>query len=80
MAYCYILYSEKLTKFYIGACNDLSRRCSEHNSGHSKFTKTGIPWTLVHSEPFPNLPSAKKREMFIKKKKSRLYILSLLNP
>jgi putative endonuclease len=78
MAYCYILYSEKISKFYNGACIDLNRRLHEHNTGHSKFTKTGMPWTLVHSEQFPDLNSAKKRETFIKNKKSKIYILSLL--
>ncbi|MBX3242637.1 MAG: GIY-YIG nuclease family protein [Chitinophagaceae bacterium] len=43
MPYCYILYSEKLNKYYAGACIDLERRLYEHNIGHSKFTPTGIP-------------------------------------
>ncbi len=77
MASCYILYSEKTDKFYIGACSNFERRLYEHNIGHSKFTKTGIPWTLFHLEEFPDLPSAKKRENYIKKQKSRKFILSL---
>ena len=79
MAYCYILYSEKIDKFYVGACNDLDRRLYEHNIGHSKFTKTGVPWKIVHVEPFPDLPTAKRREQFIKKQKSRKFILALLS-
>ena len=78
MAYCYVLYSSKLDKFYVGACLDLGRRLYEHNLGHSKFTRLGIPWELKYSELFSDLAAAKKREKYIKKQKTRKYILSLL--
>ncbi len=77
MAYCYILFSEKINKYYIGACIDLERRFYEHNIGHSTFTKTGIPWVIFYTEEFENLQFAKKRELEIKKKKSRIYIEKL---
>jgi putative endonuclease len=79
MAYCYILHSAKLDKYYVGACTDLNRRLFEHNIGHSKFTKIGCPWVLNYFEEYENLTLAKKRELEIKKKKSRKYIESLLN-
>src|SRR5690606_40742003 len=66
MANCYILYSEKLDKYYVGACIDLARRSYEHNIGHSKFTSTGTPWVLKYEEEFPDLAAAKKREAYIK--------------
>ena len=78
MPYTYILFSEKLNKYYIGACIDIDRRLYEHNIGHSKFTSTGIPWLLKYSERFATLQQAKKREHQIKKKKSRKYIESLV--
>jgi len=37
--YTYILFAEKLDKFYIGHTNDLERRVNENNSGFSKSTK-----------------------------------------
>ncbi len=77
MPYTYILFSAKLNKYYVGACIDLERRMYEHNIGHSKFTSTGIPWLLKYTETSETLPEAKKREMFIKKMKSRKYIESL---
>jgi putative endonuclease len=77
MPFTYVLYSAKLNKFYIGACTDLERRLYEHNIGHSKFTSTGIPWILKHSESFQTLQEAKKRELYIKRMKSRKYIESL---
>jgi putative endonuclease len=77
MPVTYVLYSVKLNKYYIGACTDLERRLYEHNIGHSKFTSTGIPWILKHSESFQTLQEAKKRELYIKRMKSRKYIESL---
>ena len=79
MAYCYILYSEKLDKYYVGACIDMNRRLYEHNIGHSAFTSRGIPWILKYTEEFSTLTEAKKRESYIKKMKSRKYIESLLS-
>jgi putative endonuclease len=78
MPFMYILYSEKLDKYYVGACTDLERRIYEHNIGHSKFTSTGMPWIIKYKEPFDSLKDAKKRELEIKKRKSRKYIESLV--
>ena len=78
MPYTYILFSEKINKYYRGACTDIERRLYEHNIGHSKFTSTGIPWILKYSETYDTLNEAKKRESLIKKMKSRKYIESLI--
>jgi putative endonuclease len=78
MPYTYILFSEKLNKYYIGACVNLDRRLYEHNIGHSKFTSIGMPWKVVYTEEFPTLAEAKKREMQIKNMKSRKYIDDLI--
>ena len=78
MAFLYILYSEKLDKYYVGACTDLDRRLYEHNIGHSKFTRTGMPWFVKYTEEYDDLPSAKKRERYIKQQKSRKYIEELI--
>lgn len=78
MPWMYILYSEKLSKYYIGACIDMERRLYEHNIGHSKFTSLGVPWKLVYREEFETLEAAKKRELQVKKMKSRKYIEELL--
>ena len=78
MPHIYIIYSNKLNKYYVGACIDLQRRLYEHNIGHSKFTSLGLPWILKYSESFSTLLLAKKRELEIKKKKSRIYIEKLI--
>ena len=75
----YILFSPKLDKHYVGACTDLERRLHEHNIGHSKFTALGVPWIVVYKEEFDDLKLAKKRELEIKKKKSRRYIEGLIS-
>jgi putative endonuclease len=75
----YILYSEKLNKYYVGACIDIKRRLYEHNIGHSKFTALGIPWLLKYIEEFEALQEAKKRELSIKRMKSKKYIEDLIS-
>ena len=61
MATLYILFSEKLNKYYVGACTNLERRLYEHNIGHSKFTSPDIPWILFYQETFEDLQAAKGR-------------------
>ena len=78
MPYIYILYSEKLNKYYVGSCVNLERRLYEHNIGHSKFTSLGIPWKIVYTEELETEQWARKRELDIKKKKSRKYIEDLI--
>jgi len=72
--FLYILFSNKIDKYYVGSTNDLERRLYEHNIGHSVFTKTGVPWSLVFSKPFDSLENARKEELRIKKCISRKYI------
>jgi putative endonuclease len=75
MAYhTYIIYSLKLDKFYIGHTEELEIRLTQHNSGISTFTAKASDWQLVYSEHYETRELARKREMEIKKKKSRKYI------
>ncbi|WP_336514362.1 GIY-YIG nuclease family protein [Pollutibacter soli] len=78
-SYCYILYSVKLDKYYVGSTNDLERRMTEHNRGKERFTKTGSPWKLVYQEKFDELILARRRELAIKKMKSRTSIQKLIS-
>ena len=50
MYFTYILFSEKLNKYYIGSSHDVEKRLVRHNRGHTTFTKTGIPWKIAYSE------------------------------
>jgi putative endonuclease len=78
MPYTYILFSEKINKYYVGACINLERRLYEHNIGHSKFTKTGMPWKVMCTEEYESLSKAKEREAEIKHMKSRKYVEQLV--
>ena len=45
--YTYILYSQKLNIYYKGHTKNLEQRLKRHNHGMEKFTKKGVPWTLL---------------------------------
>jgi putative endonuclease len=72
--YVYILYSEKLDRYYIGHTEDLVKRLADHHSGLSSYTSKAIDWHLVYSEEYADRALARNREASIKKKKSRKYI------
>jgi putative endonuclease len=77
--YVYILYSEKIDKYYTGHTDNIERRLKEHNSGQTRYTsQQGVPWKLVYSESFVDRSSAMKREKEIKAKKSKKYIQELI--
>jgi putative endonuclease len=74
----YILYSQKLDKYYIGSCINMDIRLRQHNSGVSKFTRVGIPWIVAYAEEYTLLSDARRRELQIKRMKSRKYIEDLI--
>ncbi|GAA5037681.1 hypothetical protein GCM10011506_36350 [Marivirga lumbricoides] len=76
----YILYSEKLQQYYYGySCDDLSERIRKHNSNHKGFTGKTNDWQLVYKEEYATKTEAFKRELQIKKWKSRKRVESLIN-
>ena len=78
MFYTYILYSEKINKYYIGYSENVEERLEKHNRLHSGFTGRGIPWKLVYSEKFDSKSDAMLREKEIKSWKSRRLIEELI--
>jgi putative endonuclease len=78
MWYIYIIYSNKIDRYYVGYTDNLEWRLERHNSGWGKYTKRGIPWKLVYTESFNSKSEAIKREREIKRKKSRKYIEELV--
>ena len=80
MYWVYILYSERIDKYYIGATSNLQNRVNFHNSDFNKiWTSRGKPWELVFSHKFETHKDAFAAERFIKKQKSRVFILKLIN-
>ena len=76
--FVYILYSQKLDKYYVGTTNDIARRVYEHNIGHSKFTRRGVPWELKLKMEFDSKKEADQEERRIKGRKSRRYIEKII--
>jgi putative endonuclease len=80
MFFVYIIFSDKLNRFYIGTTDDVERRLVEHNSGlyANSFTVKGIPWRLSLSYCCESSELAYKLERFIKRMKSKKFIERLI--
>jgi putative endonuclease len=73
--FVYILYSEKIDKYYVGKTENPKVRLEFHNSDHNRiWTKRGQPWKIVKLIEFENSTLSSKSERFIKKQKSRKFI------
>ncbi|PLW94275.1 MAG: excinuclease ABC subunit C [Marinilabiliales bacterium] len=70
----YILFSNKLGKFYTGQTDDLDRRIEEHNLGKTPFMKTGLPWSIVFQKSFKSRADAMELEKKIKKRGAKRYL------
>ncbi len=75
----YILYSKSIDSYYVGYTNSMERRLAEHNRKKGKFTDRGIPWEIAYHEVYENKIEAMDREKVIKSKKSRSFIIELIN-
>ena len=67
MYHCYILYSEKLDKYYIGSTFNVQERLRRHNSSNRGFTSAGKPWELKYAEEFKNKSLALNKRKTTKK-------------
>ncbi len=77
--FVYIIYSSSLDQYYVGHSENIQDRLFRHNNSGSKATKKTNDWTLVYTETFTTKAEAAKRELEIKKKKSRKYIEWLIS-
>ena len=77
--FVYILFSDKLNRFYIGSCQDIEIRLKEHLWKHTGFTAKAKDWKLVYSEQQPSKSLALQREKKIKNWKSRIMIMKLID-
>ena len=79
---CYILFSNQLRKFYIGATHeDVSIRITKHNLGSygkHRFTAIANDWVLFLFIPAQDYPHAIRIERKIKSMKSTKYIHDLM--
>jgi putative endonuclease len=78
MYYTYIIYSSTINKYYVGSYQDIEGRLQDHLNSRSKYTKVAKDWELKYFETFLTRSEACRREMQIKKMKSRKYIENLI--
>ena len=71
MFHVYVLRSATTSRRYIGSCENVDERLRRHNLGHSKATRHGIPWILVHRESFSSRTEATRRERYFKTGRGR---------
>ena len=79
MYFVYIIYSEKIDKYYIGMSYDPDERLMFHNLGKGGWTKRGLPWELVFQKQFNNKEIAQNKENFIKRQKNRTFVEKLIS-
>ena len=77
--FVYILYSPSIDQYYIGQTENPGGRIFRHTNSGSKSTKKANDWIIKYTEEFVSRADAVKREMAIKKKKSRKYIEWLIS-
>ena len=79
MYYVYIIWSEKLSRFYIGTTDQVLKRVEQHNAVvyGDAFTSKGIPWTLFLVIDCKSSTQAYAVEKHIKQMKSSIYIRNL---
>ena len=70
----YILFSEKLGKYYVGYTADIEKRLAHHNAAQNRFSKKGVPWTLILFIPCPDKISAMTLERKLKNMGARRFL------
>ena len=83
MHFVYILFSEKINRFYIGETPNIETRLNQHNSHYfkSNFTKSANDWVLKLAFECIDKKKALFLEKFIKRMKSRKFIKKVIkNP
>jgi putative endonuclease len=80
MASVYILYSEKLGRFYTGSCDDFQFRFQDHLNKvyRGSFTSNSEDWRLFLLAENLSYSQARAIERHIKKMKSKVYIQNLV--
>ncbi|NNK88579.1 MAG: GIY-YIG nuclease family protein [Flavobacteriaceae bacterium] len=76
----YVLYSEKVGRYYVGMAENLEIRVGEHNAGKVKSTKGYLPWVLVHHESFESRVIAREREKYLKSAAGRRWRKKHIRP
>ena len=81
MYFVYIIYSQKLSRYYVGTTDNVEQRLIEHNTiiYQNSFTSRGIPWELNWKTDPLMSEVAYKLDRFIKSMKSKKFIERVMN-
>ncbi|TXK71579.1 GIY-YIG nuclease family protein [Mesonia sp. HuA40] len=79
MHFLYIIHSPTLNKFYVGETIDIQNRINKNNkhSFNESFTKAAADWKLALAFKCRNKNDALYLEKFIKRMKSKKFILKI---
>ena len=66
--YTYILFSQKVGKYYVGQTENVVKRVQDHRAGLSKWTSNSDDWVLVYSIELNSRKEAIQQEKRIKKR------------
>jgi len=75
----YLLWSERIQKYYTGHTECISRRITEHNRGKNRSTVKGMPWEITCLQEVSSLQEAIKLESKIKKRGAGRFLDDILN-
>ena len=70
----YILFSDKLKRYYVGQTGNFGNRLEHHNKGSNKYTSKGLPWKFIYKIPVDNRSEAIILENKIKKRGISRYL------
>ena len=73
----YILFSEKLKRYYVGQTQNFEVRFRHHNAGKNKYTSKGTPWNFVHKFIVQDKSEAISLESKLKKRGIKRYLTDI---
>ena len=77
--YVYIMYSETLDNYCVGYTDNLKTRLKQYNKRRRSNPAAATDWILVYQEKCASLQDAHQRELEIKGKRSRTYLIWLIS-
>ena len=74
----YAISSETRNYVYVGLTSNLEKRIEFHNNGYEQTTKPYRPFRLIFREEFPDRPSARIKEKYLKTATGKSFLKQLL--
>ena len=73
----YILFSNRLQRYYVGQTENFENRLKHHNAGKNRYTSKGLPWRFVHKFIVSDRSAAIILEGKIKKRGIKRYLIDI---